>query len=146
LEGATFGCPALAVSLETDTHYNLSHSTEMDFSAAAFFARYFAQRLLTLPRQADVDALKVDVPEGATPGSPWRLTRVSRERYYHPQRPNRAKLTDPAKMGYRRQVDRSRLEPDSDVSALLDQCVSVTPLSLDITSRVSLDQLAKVLA
>jgi len=145
LEGAQFGCPALAVSVETDTHYNLSHSTEIDFSAAAFFTRVFAQRLLAAPRQADVDALKVDVPEGATRDSPWRLTRVSRERYYHPLKPARARLTDPGQMGYQRFVDPARLEPDSDVSALLNHCVSVTPLSLDITSRVDMGELAKAL-
>ena len=146
LEGACFGCPALAVSVETETHYNLSHSTQIDFSTAAFFTREFARRLLTVPRQADVDALKVDVPEGATPDSPWRLTRVSRERYYHPFKPDRAKLSDPGKMGYRRFVDTARLEPDSDVSALLNHCVSVTPLSLDLTSRVDPHQLTKILA
>ncbi len=146
LEGACYGCPALAVSVETDTHYNLSHSTQIEFSTAAFFTRKFGHRLLTLPHQTDVDALKVDVPEGATPDSPWRLTRVSRERYYHPLKPDRANLTDPGKMGYRRFVDRARLEPDSDVGALLDHCVSVTPLSLDITSRVDWSELTKALS
>jgi 5'-nucleotidase len=146
MEGATFGCPALAVSLQTEPHYNLSHSTNVDFSAAAFFTRQFALRLLPLPHATDVDALKVDVPEGATPASPWRLTRVSRERYYHPIKPVRASLTEAAKVGYRRFVDPARLEPDSDVSALLEHCVSVTPLSLDLTSRVAFAELAKALA
>jgi 5'-nucleotidase len=146
LEGAAFGCPALAVSLQTETHYNLSHSAEVDFSTAAFFTRQFALRLLTLPPQPDVDVLKVDVPEGATPASPWRLTRVSRERYYHAIKPVRANLSDPAIVGYYRNVDPAIVEPDSDVSALIDQCVSVTPLSLDLTSRVDLGELTKILA
>lgn len=145
LEGATWGCPALAVSLQTEVHYNLSYSTELDFSAAAFFTSDFARRLLTVPHQADVDVLKVDVPDGATPGSPWRITRISRERYYHPFKPDRERLTDPATVGYRRWVDLARVEPDSDVRALLDGYVSVTPLSLDITSRVEFEALAHAL-
>jgi 5'-nucleotidase len=65
LEAASFGVPALAVSLEMDVHYHLSHSDEVDFTAAMHFTRFFAERLLTLSRPHDVDVLKVDVPENA---------------------------------------------------------------------------------
>src|SRR5687768_6575220 len=34
LEGASFGVPGLAVSLQTDSQYHLSHSTDVDFAAA----------------------------------------------------------------------------------------------------------------
>jgi 5'-nucleotidase len=94
--------------------------------------------LLSHKRLPDVDVLKVEVPEGATPSTAWRVTRLSRTRYYLPQRPARANLGDKARVGYLRQVETDRVEPDSDVRALLDGVVSVTPLSLDLTSRVEL--------
>jgi 5'-nucleotidase len=138
LEGASFGIPGLAVSLQTDPSYHLSHSTDIDFAAAAHFTFLFARLLLNKKRLPDVDVLKVEVPEGATPATPWRVTRLSRTRYYLPQKPERANLGDKAHVGYRRQVEPEHVEPESDVRALLDGVVSVTPLSLDITSRVEL--------
>ncbi len=142
LEGSSFGIPSLAVSLQTAPEHHRSHSTEVDFSTAAFFAQKFARRLLDLTRPADVDVLKVEIPEGATPQTPWRVTRLSRTRYYLPQRPNRGNLGDKAHIGYQRTIEPDLLEPDSDVRALIEGVVSVTPLSLDMTSRVDLSELA----
>lgn len=138
LEGASFGLPGLAVSLQTDSAYHLSHSTEIDFSAAAYFTQKFARLLLSLERLADVDVLKVEVPEDATPATPWRVTRLSRTRYYLPQKPARLNLSDKGAISYLRQIQPELVEPDSDVRALMDGVVSVTPLSLDMTSRVDL--------
>jgi len=138
LEGASFGIPSLAVSLQTDPSFHLTNSSNIDFAAAAHFTHRFAELLLSHKRLPDVDVLKVEVPEGATPATGWRVTRLSRTRYYLPQKPARAHLGDKAKVGYQRQIETERVEPDSDVRALLDGVVSVTPLSLDITSRVDL--------
>jgi 5'-nucleotidase len=138
LEGASFGVPGLAVSLQVDSQHHLSLSSEVDFSAAAFFTHKFAERLLSLQRQTDVDVLKVEVPETATPDTPWRVTRLSRTRYYLPTRPTRASLADEAPVGYARTIQPELLEADSDVRALVDGVVSVTPLSLDLTSRTDL--------
>jgi 5'-nucleotidase len=146
LEGACFGLPALAVSLETEVHLNLSYSTAVDFSAARFFTEKFARLLLGWQRPADVDALKVDVPGAATPATPWRLTRVSRQRYYVPSKPERQTLSDAGQVVYRRYVDPALVEADSDVQALLDHCVSVTPISQDMTSRVAFGEFEQILA
>ena len=142
LEAASFGLPSLAISLETDRQYHYTHSPEIDFSTAAFFTQKFARLLLDLRFPADVDVLKVEVPENATAETPWRLTRLSRTRYYLPIKPQRDNLKDKANIDYRRLIEPERVEPDSDVRALLDRVVSVTPLSLDMTSRVDLDTLA----
>ena len=138
LEGASFGIPGLAVSLQTDPSFHLSNSHDVNFAVAGHFTHQFAGLLLSHQRLPDVDVLKVEVPEAATPATPWRFTRLSRTRYYLPQKPARANLGDKAKVGYLRQVEAERVEPESDVRALMDGVVSVTPLSLDITSRVDL--------
>jgi 5'-nucleotidase len=138
LEGASFGVPGLAVSLQVDSAHHRSNSPEIDFATAGYFTRKFARLLLSLPREADVDVLKVEVPEQATPQTAWRVTRLSRTRYYLPQKPERRNLNDQGRIPYQRQVEPERVEPDSDVRALIDGVVSVTPLSLDITSRVDL--------
>lgn len=142
LEGAAAGIPALAVSQETETYYHLSHSRDIDFSAAAHFARYFSTALLRLGRLPDVDVLKVDVPIGATPETPWKLTRLSRARYYIPVVGERGALKSPGLLSYRVTAEESGLEPGSDAHVLrVERQVAVTPLSLDMTSRVPFREL-----
>ncbi len=142
LEAAAHGIPALAISLETEDHYHLTHSPEMDFSAAAHFAAYFGRLLLARRMPADVDVLKVEVPASATPETPWRVTRLSRLRYYESLPPQRTSWEDPGSLRYRQARSADEFPPDSDVYTLgVARLVSVTPLSLDLTSRVNLREL-----
>ncbi|HKZ70417.1 MAG TPA: hypothetical protein VJ020_10080, partial [Anaerolineales bacterium] len=81
---------------------------------------------------------KVDIPASATPQTPWRLTRLSRQRYFLPVKPQRDSFSDRARVDYSRFIEPG-LEPNSDVAALVNErIVSVTPLSLDLTSRIDL--------
>lgn len=146
LEAASLDIPALAVSLETEPQHHLSYSTEVDFSAAAYFAVLFAQRLLDNRLPEDVHVLKVDIPCDATNETPWEITRLARQRYFDPLPPQRASWDEPAKLGYRRSTDLHQSAPDSDVYAMgIKRVVSVTPLSLDLTSRVNLKELDNLL-
>lgn len=145
-EAASYGIPTLAISLETEQKYHFSHSREVDFSTAAFFARLFAKRLLSAGLPEDVDILKVDVPQGATCETPWRFTRVSRQRYYIPTMRG---SDDPEEelFGYEREIDFDALEPDSDIYALnVERVVSVSPLTIDLTAKVDLASLADMFA
>lgn len=144
LEAASWRLPALAVSQDTDPRHHYSHSDEVDFSGAAHFTGYFAERLLDRPLPPDVDILKVDVPLGATPQTAWAMTRVSRTRFYFPVQAARADLSQPGPLGYRVQLEPDRLEADSDVQAVANGLVAVSPLSLDLTSRVDLAGLARL--
>lgn len=146
LEGASFGIPALAVSLQMDTRLNHSYSREVDFSSAAYFTAQFAQKLLNHAMPADVDVLKLEVPEDATPETPWRVTRVGRNRYYVPIPSQRESWTTPTELKYEICLEGETIAPDSDIQAVLfDHVVSVTPISLDMTSRVDLRDLEKLL-
>lgn len=146
LEGAALGTPGLAVSLEAPLEYHLSYSEEVDFGTAAFFTRLFAQCLLSVALPLDVDALKIEVPQDATEETPWRLTRVSRQPYFYPVRGNRTSLTDRVSLDYEMRIDLDTLEEDSDIFALAqERIVAVSPLSLDLTSRVDFTDLAQLL-
>lgn len=145
LEAASWGIPALAVSLETHPQYHYSHSGEVDFSAAAHFTQLFARQMLENKLPPDVDVLKIEVPEQATVETPWQITRQSRTRYYFPLKSNRVRLEDPGPLGYEARLEPDRLEPDSDVQVLTSGRVAVTPLSLDLTSRVDLGELGQLL-
>ncbi len=143
MEMASFGVPALAVSLQTDPEHYYSHSLAVDFAVAAHFAGLFAAATLRQGLPPGADLLKIDIPADATVETLWRWTRVSRQRYFHPVAPNRTVLSDPAPMGFRTGFDRATLEPDSDVWAvMIDRVVSVTPVELDMTASVAGEQLA----
>jgi 5'-nucleotidase len=146
LQAAELGVKALAVSLETDSAYHFHHGEDVDWRAAAYFTAYFAQATLDAELPFDVDVLKIDVPADATPETPWRVTRQSRQPYYETLPP--ASPPPPGKMirlDYRVNINTDTLEPDSDIRAFVDRVVSVTPLSHDMTARASLDRIAQLL-
>lgn len=136
LEAASLGIPAIAISQQTPRDLHLTYSPEVDFSAAAYFARQFGLWLIEHDTPDDVDVLKLDVPLDATPDTLWKITRLSRRRVYWPTRPERVALSDVGRMGYRFSYDPANAEPDSDVYVVLHEgLVSLTPMSLDMTSR-----------
>ncbi len=135
LEGASKGIPALAVSLQTevDTYHEY---TDQNWTGASHFLAFFARLLLSGNLPPDVDALKIDVPDNATALTPWRLTRLSRQVYYktHIEHPSRESKIGDTKLSINK--DQASFEKESDIYALtVERVVSVTPLSLDLTSR-----------
>jgi 5'-nucleotidase len=145
LEAAISGIPSLAISLEMDKEYYHSHSDQIDFGVAAHFTRLFARRLLALALPADVDVLKVDVPCDATRETPWAITRQSRRRFFVALPPERVAFGEPVRVDYR--LDASTSEPGTDTHVLCyGRHVSVTPLSVDLTSRTDLDCLEQMLS
>jgi 5'-nucleotidase len=146
LEAASLGIPSLAVSLETEMDEHLSYSTQVDFSTAAYFTTYFARRLLELTRPPDVHVLNVNVPCDVGPGTGWQITRVSRQSYFEPVPAARASWNEPGTVGYRFAEPFKQDSPDSDVYVLrVMRLVTVTPLSLDLTSRVDFNILDELL-
>jgi hypothetical protein len=74
------------------------------------------------------------------------VTRVARHYYYYPVRPVRSRLGDPAPFGHRIECDEKTLGPGTDVHALrVMRRVSVSPLSIDMTSRVNLGAFERLL-
>lgn len=146
LEGAAVGAPALAISLETAEEHHLSYSTDVNFSVAAHFTIYFARLLLARRLPPDVHVLKVEVPSDASPETPWRVTRLSMHRYFDAVILPERDWSKPGGIRYRRHPDRDQAPEGTDVHALVNQrLVSVTPLSLDLTSRVAMDELEQSL-
>ena len=147
LQGATHGIPSLAVSLQTPKETHADPSDDVDFTAAKHFTRLFARCLLASSLPFDVDVLKVDIPMDATPETPWRLTRVSRQAYYRAIPARRKALSQPGPMDYQALQDLESVERDSDIHALAaERAVAVSPLSLDLTSRTDFDRVRDLLS
>lgn len=142
LEAACSGIPALAVSLEMPPEFHLSNSPEVDFSVAAYFTQQFARQVLNQGLPAGVDLLKIDVPAGATPETPWRAARISRQRYYQALASGRVRLDEQKGIRYQIKVYHENLEPDSDVHSLaVDKQVAVVPMTFDLTAAVALEEI-----
>ncbi len=143
MEGAASGIPAMAISLAMPIANHLNGSDDTDYRAAQHYVRHFADFLLRHPRPYDVDLLNINIPETATPETPWRLTRLARTRYFVPTPPSRDK--GEGRPGYRAIEDPQQcVDPDTDVWAIaVDKIVSVTPLSLDLTSRTDFGTIAE---
>jgi len=141
LEAAAEGIPALAVSLETAKEFHMSHSPTIDFTTAAHWTRWMAERILAhaIPEKAPL--VNINVPSDATPKTPWRVTRASRQAYF------RSLVANGRFVGYDVVVDPKTLERDSDIYAVrVERVVSVTPLTFDLTARVSLKKFAATLS
>jgi len=145
LEASAFGIPAMAVSLQTDPSLHVHYNDSVDFSAAMHFTQYFARQWLNTTPIPDVDALKIEIPKNATPQTEWRITRLERQTYYEPVAGKRQRLEDTSPVGYRMAYERGKVDSDTDAAGLHDGLVAVTPLSLDMTSRVDWNFLKRVL-
>jgi 5'-nucleotidase len=147
LEAAAQGLPALAVSLETDPAFHQQHSPAVDFAAAQYFTQRFARLALEAGLPPGVDVLKVDIPAGTTSATPCLATRLSRQVYWQALRPQRADPALPAAIPYAFCYQPARDTPDTDAYAVhARRVVSVTPLTLDLTAPVGLDDIQRYLA
>jgi 5'-nucleotidase len=146
MEAASLGIPALAVSLQTETQYHLSHSEDINFSTAGYFTAYFAKRILEKKLPHDVDLMKVEVPAHATPETEWQIAKLSSQRYYEPVPAKRDSWEEPGSIIYKEAVKLEHEEEDTDVYVLRKKkIVAVTPLHLDMTARVKFEDFDKLL-
>jgi 5'-nucleotidase len=146
MEAAAMGFPALAISLQTETQYHLTHSEDIDFSTAGYFTAYFAKLLLEKKFSKEVDLLKVEVPSHATPKTEWQTARLSRHRYYEPVAAERESWDMPGAITYKESAALEQEAEDTDVYVLRKKkMVAVTPLNLDMTARVTLTDFEKFL-
>jgi 5'-nucleotidase len=140
LQAASHGVPGLAMSLQTDIGNHRKYA-ELEWGAATHFCNSFASLMLNAKLPPDVDVLNVNVPASATIKTPWKVTRLSRQGYFvnYLADPHHASKIGEAvcQFGF----DEATLEPDSDIRAVCSNLVSVTPVSMDLTSRVNLESI-----
>ncbi len=139
MEAAERGIPALAASLETHVDQYYRHDRGVDFSTAIHFLHFFASRLIGKSFPEDVDVLKLDVPMRATPESRWMVTRQDKIAYYTPRIVrDSTDLSTVPRMEYSAAKGQFT-RPGTDAYAMAQGYISLTPLSLDHTSRITMD-------
>jgi 5'-nucleotidase len=137
LEAASFGIPALALSLETPLEINFLHDyAPLQWDAAMHFAAIFAEQTLRDGLPDGVALFNINIPNDATPATPTRMTIQSRSNYYNLHgTPNRS-LHEPHILHETKGSPAAELEPNSDVMAVAyDRVVSFTPMSGLLTAH-----------
>jgi 5'-nucleotidase len=146
LEGAVFGVPSMAVSLETKKEYHLSYSLDIDFQEAAKITARLASKFLAGGLDKAIQVLKIEIPADATLDTPWEISSLSPIRYYVPLAPKRSSWEDPAPTDYVSQDNLELFPPESDVyTVLVKRKIAITPINLDMTARVDFGKLAEAL-
>ncbi len=144
LEAAEYGIPSLAVSQEIDSLDYHSYNTVEDFSAAIHFTTLVASKMLGISLPFDADVLKLEIPCGATTETRLVVTRQDRLAYYQA-------VVEPRENMFGTKLEITQIPSkgkysatNTDAFALAEGLVSVTPLSLDLTSRDCLEDIAQL--
>jgi 5'-nucleotidase len=85
-----------------------------------------------------VAIFNVNVPAAAIVETPWKLTRLSRQNYFVNHMANPTPVSKIGEAVCQHGFHEPSLEPDSDIYAVRNHLVSVTPVSIDLTSRVEM--------
>ena len=128
-EGTILGVPSVAISQEIETGFA--------FDAAADFARRLARRLLEEPLPSGT-LVNVNVPAGTPKGI--RVARLGKRRYGEAV----IEKLDPRGRPYYwigSTIPEGDLQEGTDISAVAEKWISMSPLHLDLTDYRSLEAL-----
>ncbi|MDC7228451.1 MAG: 5'/3'-nucleotidase SurE [Spirochaetales bacterium] len=146
LEAANYGIRSLAVSLEIHMDEVFAAVPKADFCPAARITAEFAKKLLSMESGQDVDIIKVEVPDSADEKTPWETARLSRTPFYHLDKPERKTPGGPGQLSWRMEKDYRVFDDGTDAhTVFVKRHVAVTPISLDMTSRIRLENVKKLL-
>jgi 5'-nucleotidase len=140
LEGIVLGIPAIAISQQSAAReMDFRFGREFDFSVAAAFAAQLVRNVAEEPLPADT-LLNVNCPAGRPAGI--EVTHLGKRLYN-----DELKLVEEDPDSDRRRYEIYGFEPSfedeegSDLSAIAQGRISVTPVHFDLTDRAGLDTL-----
>jgi len=135
LEADAHGIPSIAVAITAQVSEWRTYG-QLDWTAARHFTRLLARQVLGEGMPDGVSVLNLNVPRSATPQTELRKTVQSRQSHYVLRRPSsRRQLDQPYEFAVEIAVDWDRLEPGTDIHAVVhDQVASVTPLTWRMTA------------
>lgn len=144
IQAAIWGIRALAVSFEVPYEFHYAHGN-VDWRGAKEVLERVARQLLVKIWPRDVDIIKVDIPGTANKTTPWRVCRQSREPGWWGFVPG-ARYDTPVgeTIGQRGPRPGESGQPHDDLTALHQREVAITPLSLDMSSRVHLEEIRRL--
>lgn len=145
IEAASLGIPGLSISQQIIFEQWETYFDNVDFTVSAYFTKYFAKLMLKKQLPKDVHVVNVVVPVGATTDTPWKVSPLANTRYFRPSVVREGRLEEKSLITPYI-LDRAEIEPGNDIHTVrVEKIVSVSPLSINLTSRVDLTKLEKLL-
>jgi 5'-nucleotidase len=145
LQAAAWDLKALAVSLEVPQEYHYYHG-DVDWSEAILILRDAVTSFLVSPWPADVHVIKIDIPDTAARDTPWHVCRQSLEPGWWGLVPDPAPHSpEDSTVGRRGPRPGKSWMEDDDMSVIHGKKeVAITPLSLDLSSRVTREEVERM--
>ncbi len=139
LEAATHGSKTIAISLQMPDVSKFELTSMADFSFASRVLRKLAETVLKRGLPEGVDLLNVNVP--AKPNGKMAVTKLARRMY----RVSVEKRLDPRGRDYYwiHGEEIEDAEEGTDIHALRQGYVSITPLNIDLTAPVEFDEVRR---
>lgn len=143
LEAASYGIPSIAASIQVvdqGDKFDLHHGTKYNFEVAMKVLRKVASKVLEHGLPEGVDILNLNVPASATEDTEVKVTRLARKIF----KTSVQERFDPRGRPYY-WIDGDLICCDAegtDVQTVYqEKKISITPLSLDSTARVDLNEI-----
>jgi 5'-nucleotidase len=137
LEADLYGIPAIAAGIAAEVSEWRTFG-EVDWDGAKHFTRLLAAQVLDEGMPTGVSVLNLNVPRGATSRTELRRTVQSHQPYYVRSKQAPRPLHLPYQFPIDIVVDAQRLEPGTDIHAVVqDGVVSVTPLTWCMTAETT---------
>ncbi len=145
IQSAVWDYKSLAVSLEVPQAFHYEHG-EVDWTQAILILRKATEKFLVSDWPADVHIMKIDIPDSADLNTPWKVCRQSREPGWWGFVPDASpRSTAGSTIGKRGPRPGESWDEDDDMAVLLGKReVTITPLSIDMSSRIALDEVGKL--
>jgi 5'-nucleotidase len=145
IQSAVWDIKSIAVSLEVPQEFHYEHG-EVDWSDAILILRKAAEQFIAKDWPEDVHILKIDIPDTADLDTPWHACRQSREPGWWGFVPDASpESTAGTTIGKRGPRPGKNWHEEDDMAILLGRKeVAITPLSVNMTSRIPLTEVGKL--
>ena len=145
IQSAVWSIKSLAVSLEVPQEFHYEHG-EVDWRPSISILRRAAEAFLASDWPEDVNLIKIDIPDNADSDTPWHVCRQSREPGWWGFVPDAGPgSTAGSTIGKRGPRPGKALDTEDDMYVLLEKReVAITPLSVDMSSRVPPQDIASM--
>lgn len=137
-EADSHGIPSIAISRQADISSQHSEDfADLDWTACKYVLKQVVYDIIKKGYPKNVSILNINIPEGATESTPFRITRQSRHNYSVFIKPVNRDFDKGFRLTSQVQLDIADIDKDSDIYAIVyDKVISITPLTWNLSVKL----------